>query len=153
MSPGAGYGRHGTAYPVCVTSVSPHTHRLNARMLLGFVARSGHSGHALATDLLRAVSEHPAGLDIPTLQATLSLFVGDGAMVQGGPQRSKAGTGMGDIMWRTVHPAPEQQDPDMLPLAALAQPRAAHVRAGIVHRAGQVPQTGHRCRPRWGFSV
>ena len=40
----AAYGRHGTVQVVCVSSVSPHTHRLRAQLLTWAIPSRGHGG-------------------------------------------------------------------------------------------------------------
>jgi hypothetical protein len=100
----AAYGRHGTVLVLCVSSVSPHTHRLRAQLLTYAVPSRGHGGEETAAAVLTALAEHPLGLDRRALRAKLCGVGGDGAVIRGGPDRKKPGTQAGEILWQLVHP-------------------------------------------------
>ena len=118
----AAYGRHGTVLVVCMSSVSPHTHRLRAQLLTWAVPSRGHGGAETAAAVLTALAGHPLALDRRALRVKLCAVGGDGMVVRGGPDRKKPGTQAGEILWQLVHPQVAPVRP------GAARPGAANVR-------------------------
>jgi hypothetical protein len=100
----AAYGRHGNVLVVCVSSVSPHTHRLRSQLLTWAIPSRGHGGPETAAAILTALAKHPLGLELKALRAKLCAVGGDGLVVRGGPDRKKPGTQACEFLWQRVHP-------------------------------------------------
>jgi hypothetical protein len=114
------YGRHGNVTVICVSSVSPHTHRLHSRLVGWCVQKSGHGGAETAAAVLDTLCKEPLALTRSDLRSCLSCVGGDGAVVRGGADRTLPGTQAGEILWKSVYgPGPAtngdwMQDTDYL---------------------------------------
>ena len=86
VSKGIGnYTRTGTVLMISISVVSPHTYRMHTPMLdAPTMGLEGHTGDALVTLTLKALSDHAAGFATPELKARLAVVGGDGQVTQGG---------------------------------------------------------------------
>ena len=97
--------RHGGVEVICVTMVSPYTHRLHSRLLAWCTLKEGKGGDATAHGVLSALAEKPLGLTAKELRKCLSLIGGDGALVRGGHERVSPCTQAAEKMWKLVYGA------------------------------------------------
>jgi len=109
------FGRRGSVLVVCVNAVSPHTHRLQTRLLTWCFQSAGHGGAASSQDILRAVGKAPISMGSRELKRILSLVGGDGAVAQGGPDRPNPGTRTAELLWHAVYGPTAGFDPGELP--------------------------------------
>ena len=98
------HGRHGSATVICICSVSPMTHRLRSRFITHAIMAEGHKGDDVAERVLSTLAEQPFGLTRSVLRSRLSCIGGDGAIIKGGPDRKKTGTGAGEKNWFSLFP-------------------------------------------------
>ena len=108
------YGRHGTVVVICLSGVSPHTHRLHAKFIAWCKLNRGHGGEETAVAVANALAAQPIALTLKELRASLSLVGGDGAAVAGGPDRKNPGTQAGELLWNMVHPAQARDEGQLL---------------------------------------
>ena len=116
------YNRHGSVEVICVASISPVTGRIHTRFVAWGISDAGHSGPAVAKEILKSLAEQPLGLDTAVLRRRLSAIGGDGAVVRGGPDRKKPGTQAADLLWFAVHPRVKPVLTDDVVLRQLAAP-------------------------------
>lgn len=98
------YTRTGTVLMTNISVVSRHTYRMHTPMLAApTMGLEGHTGDALATLTLEALSDHPAGFATPELKARLAVIGGDGQVTQGGENARHPSTKAAEKLWRGVH--------------------------------------------------
>ena len=99
------FARHETVLVVHVTLVSRQSGALYMPMA-GFrvMGLGDHAGDKLKHLILAVLSEHQAGIGLPTLRSCLALVNGDGQMVKGGPQHRHHSTQAAEKLWDTVYP-------------------------------------------------
>ena len=112
-------GKHGTAVVCCLNSVCRSTGRLFAKFVAWCNHARGHKGEDVAEDIVAALGALPLGLTRRELRASLTVIGGDGAIVTGGPERSKPGTAAAELLWNKIHPTSLQGDDEVLADVAL----------------------------------
>ena len=111
------HGRHGSVEVICFHGVSPETGFLHAWLATWAVADAGHGGRAMADKVLATMQAAPLFLTMRDLQASVSLFGGDGAITRGGVDRhANPGTSAAEFMWEASHPE-LQADVDDVPFS------------------------------------
>ena len=98
------FGRHGSMNVICIITVSPHTHRLHAKLISWCTFKGGQSGADQAVAIRDALATDPCSLNLSVLKKVTSVIGGDGHAVRGGPQRVRPGTGTCELLWRMIHP-------------------------------------------------
>ena len=98
------HGRHGSATVVNICSVSPLTHRLRSRFVTHVIQPEDHKAAQISANVFSSLERPPFKITRKVLRARLSCIGGDGAVVKGGPDRKKKGSGSGEYMWFQLFP-------------------------------------------------
>ena len=102
------FARHETVLMLCLSVVSPHTHKIHTPMFGGeSMGLGGHTGEAQVSLTAEMLEKHPAGLGKRALQARLSIVGGDGAVTEGGPEHRHKSSKAAEKMWLRLHPHAE----------------------------------------------